>query len=56
MSQLTLGESFSIGDKRTVEVTYFIAKEEVAFTKYPAILTLEEMLPESMLPVPIETT
>ena len=49
-SQLTLDESFSIGDKRTVEqvkqkleVAYFISKEEMAFTKYPAVLKLEEM-------------
>ena len=48
--QLPLSASFLAGDQRTTEqvkkkfeVAYFVAKEEMAFKKYPSILKLEEM-------------
>ena len=48
--QLALSASFLAGDQRTTEqvkkkfeVVYFVAKEEMAFKKYPSILKLEEM-------------
>ena len=50
VNQSSLIESFTVGDQRTAEqvkkkfeVAYFVAKEEVAFKKYPAIVKLEEL-------------
>ena len=49
-NQKSLAESFIVGDERTTaqtkkkfEVAYFVAKEEMAFHRYPSILKLEEM-------------
>ena len=41
--QASLASSFLHGDELLVEVSYFVAKEEMAFLKYPAILKLEEI-------------
>ena len=48
--QASLARSFMHGDERAAaqvkkkfEVAYFVAKEELSFLKYPAILKLEEM-------------
>lgn len=49
-NQPTIENSFKVGEKilwertkKKFEVTYFIAKEEIPFTKYEKILNLEEM-------------
>lgn len=48
--QSSVAEGFLRGNERAAahvkkkfEVAYFVAKEELAFLKYPAILNLEEM-------------
>ena len=50
VNQSSLIQSSTAGDQRTAEqvkkkfeVSYFVAKEEMVFKKYPAILKLEEM-------------
>ena len=50
VNQSSIIESFTAGDQWTAEqvkkkfkVAYFVAKEEMAFKKYPAILKLVEM-------------